>query len=133
MSVWRKLYDFFLPPRCLLCGSLMLPQQDGTLCNACLQGIENHTGPVCVRCGIGFVSPAGRDRLCSSCRDAEPVFDTARSLGAYTGLLRQAIQDFKYRRKPFLGAPLGKLLSAYGMRVLPEREHRVLMPVPLHR
>ncbi|MCP4716235.1 MAG: ComF family protein [Deltaproteobacteria bacterium] len=32
-----------------------------------------------------------------------------------------------------MGAPLGKLLSAYGMRVLPEREHRVLMPVPLHR
>ncbi|MGI4790497.1 MAG: double zinc ribbon domain-containing protein [Janthinobacterium lividum] len=126
------LFDPFLtllyPPRCLVCKTL----GESGLCADCAAQITPMAAPLCPVCGQTMLADADG---CLHCRRRLPAFARARALGAYDGVLRHAIHHFKYRDKPQMAVPLGRLLVAYA------RDHAAelnglrfdaLLPVPMH-
>lgn len=120
--------DLLYPPRCLLCGTM----GDETLCAACLGQIAPVPEPRCVRCGQAFIPEA---RGCFHCARREPAFVRARAMGAYDGVLREAIHHLKYRDKPQLAIPLGRRLAAFARTedaYLGGLNLDAVLPVPMH-
>ncbi len=124
------LFDPFLtllyPPRCLVCRML------GTsgLCAVCAGQIIPITAPFCAVCGHTLA-----DSRCTNCAAQTPAFRCSRSLGAYDGVLRHAIHQFKYRDRPQLALPLGRLLAEYARAQAPDLNRLrfdALLPVPMH-
>lgn len=50
---------------------------------------------------------------CSHCSRHQPSFTAARSLGAYDGVLKEAVHRLKYRDRPQLAEPLGVALAQF--------------------
>ena len=116
------------PPRCLVCGVL----GESGLCAACARRIVPVASPSCADCGQTIPSDIG---ACLHCRRRVPAYARARAMGAYEGVLRTAIHQFKYRDRPQLDAPLGKLLAAYARAnaaALSGLRFDALVPVPMH-
>ena len=65
---------------------------------------------------------------CGNCLDSEPAFKRARSFGIYDGVLRKAINLFKYYGVKRLSKPLSDIIIKMK---LPRVE--VLIPVPLFK
>ena len=87
---WRLLMWFF-PPRCLGCGI-----HGANLCADCAAAAERISGFVCRRCG----KPLGADNVCPLCSRLEKIyFERVRSAFAYEDLIREAIHQFKFKRK----------------------------------
>jgi ComF family protein len=71
---------------------------------------------------------------CGACRDDAPGFDAARTLGLYTGRLRQAVLRLKFAGDERLGERLGELLVP-AWDALPQAGEfgsLLIVPVPLH-
>ena len=124
------LFDPFLtllyPPRCLVCKTL----GESGLCTACAGQIIPVTAPFCAVCGHTLA-----DSRCTNCTAQTPAFRCSRSLGAYDGVLRHAVHQFKYRDRPQLALPLGRLLAEYARAQAPDLNHLhfdALLPVPMH-
>lgn len=102
------------------------------VCAACGEQFEAVRSPLCLQCGLPFVSSHGVDHVCGTCQSKPPGFHTARAVGLYQGVLRKAIQQHKYAGREGLAEPLGRLLwcvlSGYWQ---PSGFDRVV-PVPLH-
>jgi ComF family protein len=76
----------------------------------------------------------GRDDvvvICGACAVAPPAFDWARAAGLYAGPLRDAVQRFKFGRRPALARPLAALVLEQCAAAVPPRA--VLVPIPLAR
>ncbi len=126
------LFDPFLsllyPPRCLVCNTLGA----SGLCAGCAGRITPVAAPFCAVCGQTL---APDDGGCADCRRRRPAFVRARSLGAYDGVLRHAIHQFKYRDRPQLAVPLGHLLAAFAREQAPALNglrFDALLAVPMH-
>ncbi len=124
------LFDPFLtllyPPRCLVCKMLGA----SGLCAACAGQISPIPAPFCAVCGHTLT-----ESRCANCAAQTPAFVRSRSLGAYDGVLRHAIHQFKYRDRPQLAVPLGRLLAAYARAHASELNglrFDALLPVPIH-
>ena len=116
------------PPRCLVCRAL----GESGLCAACLAQITPVMPPICRTCGQTI--PADADG-CLHCRLRRPAYHRARALGAYDGILRAAIHQFKYRDRPQLAGPLGLRLTAFARENAPDLNglrFDALLPVPMH-
>ena len=131
MSAVVTLLDPFLsllyPPRCLVCRAL----GESGLCCACLAQIIPVAPPLCQTCGQTLPADAG----CLHCRLRRPAYDRARALGAYEGVLRAAIHQFKYRDRPQLAVPLGARLASFARENAPDLNglgFDALLPVPMH-
>ncbi len=122
------LLSLLYPPRCAVCRTLgcVLP-----LCQTCIAAVMPVAEPACLRCGHALEP----DRECGNCRQHPPAFDRARALGAYQGVLREAVHRFKYGNCPALAEPLGGLLAAqartqsdalYGLKF------DGVVPMPMH-
>jgi ComF family protein len=128
------LLDSFLsllyPPRCLVCRAL----GESGLCAACLAQIAPIAPPLCRTCGQTIPANA-EEGGCLHCHLRRPAFTRARALGAYDGVLRAAIHQFKYRDRPQLAAPLGLSLAAFARESAPDLNDLrfdALLPVPMH-
>lgn len=126
------LFDPFLtllyPPRCLVCRTL----GESGLCAACAAQMMPVADPFCVVCGQTLLPDADG---CLDCRRRRTAFTRARSLGAYHGVLRHAIHQFKYQDRPQLAVPLGRLLAEYARAHASELNglhFDALLPVPMH-
>ena len=110
LTTLAALFDPFLsllyPPRCLLCHAL----GESGLCAGCAAQIVPIAAPCCAVCGQAV--PGDTDG-CPDCRRRQPAFVRARAMGAYDGVLRSAIHQFKYRDRPQMAVPLGRLLADY--------------------
>ena len=116
------------PPRCLVCKTL----GESGLCAGCAGQIIPVAAPLCPVCGQTL--PADADG-CFDCRRRMPAFTRARSLGAYDGVLRHAVHQFKYRDRPQMAGPLGRLLAGYARdhaAALNDLRFEALLPVPMH-
>ena len=126
------LFDPFLtllyPPRCLVCKTL----GERSLCAGCAARIIPVAAPYCAVCGQTL---APDDGGCWHCHRRKPVYACARSMGAYDGVLRHAIHQFKYRDRPQLGVPLGLLLAAFAQKQAPALnglQFDAVLAVPMH-
>lgn len=121
---WTGLLDLVYPPKCLVCGEI----QRKYLCEQCLEQIVFIEPPVCGRCGAP--TPEGR---CAECAGIEFSFDSARAVGVYDGVLKEAIHALKYSGHRVLAPVLGALLvehlrsrGGFVSRIGP------VVPVPIH-
>lgn len=126
------LFDPFLallyPPCCLVCSQL----GESGLCAGCAAQIMPVAAPFCPVCGQTL---APDDGGCLHCRQRHPAYVRARPMGAYDGVLRHAIHQFKYRDRPQLAVPLGRLLADYAREQAPALNglrFDAVLPVPMH-
>lgn len=90
----------------------------------------------CPRCG-GSVGPHEADgEGCADCRRKRLPWDRSLRLGPYTGVLRDAVLDLKFRSwrrtGTELGQHLGRLLAETLARAQIQPQNAVLVPVPAH-
>ncbi len=128
LAALNALLSLLYPPRCAVCRTLgcALP-----LCQACMAAVVPIAEPLCLHCGHAL-EPG---KVCANCQQHPPAFDRARALGAYQGVLREAVHGFKYRNCPALAEPLGGLLAAQA-RTQSAALHGLkfdgVLPMPMH-
>ncbi|MBI5047628.1 MAG: ComF family protein [Deltaproteobacteria bacterium] len=142
----KAFLNLLLPQICPLCSE---DTEDGQFCQKCLSDIRLITSPICLCCGVPFISQECEDHLCGRCIKKEMPFSIARSIGVYEGVLLDAIHKFKYNGKNSLAKSLVKIMaSAPGMRyhkidggivfgktsgVVFNNSPDLIVPVPLHK
>jgi len=120
-----------MPRACAGCGAEA--PVEGGLCTACnVQLLELATLPYCPRCG-GTIGPnlPIREDGCWMCPQPMPRFARVFRLGPYTGALRTAVRDLKYRRDETVLARLGRML-AESVASLESGPFDLVMPVATH-
>ena len=121
------LLDIVYPPRCVLCGA------DGVapLCFDCLaQAAQPLPPPTCSRCGRPCAALP-----CSDCLADPPSYLANVAAGAYSGALRDAVHQLKYRDCPSLAEPLGEIMAECARAnasLLGGLSFDAVVPVPLH-
>ncbi|MFC1962076.1 ComF family protein [Chloroflexota bacterium] len=114
--------DLLFPRWCVGCG-----EEGNFICVSCRRGLLPIKPPICPRCG----HPQADEALCSSCASGQTAIDDIRSPFIFSGVMRQAIHQFKYRNLKALATTLAELLLTYlEANPLPAE---VLVPVPLHQ
>lgn len=122
----------FFPSFCHICNVLLHKPGEKVVCQNCLGKIKLYRLSFCLSCGRFFSSP-GEPHLCAECIRVRPPFSCHRSLGLYSGILKDVILLYKYKKYRVLGKKLAQLVYL-GL----EKDDRlwwdvdVLIPVPLH-
>lgn len=124
-EVISPLLSLLYPPRCAVCRIL---GDDAPLCGVCAAAILPVPEPFCAWCG----HPLHSNAKCRLCARREPAFACARALGAYDGVLRDAIHHFKYHDRPGLAEPLGILLAQQARQEFGGITFDAVLPVPMH-
>lgn len=129
--------DALYPPKCAACGEF-IPEAPPSpfpkfLCPDCLMDYAPAVSPLCLKCGMPFVSPEGPDHLCGGCLEKKNRFNMARAAGVYDGPLRTAIHRLKYNQKTALAAPMGGMLEQAYMDHYGPGCADLAVPVPLHK
>lgn len=86
--------DWLYPPVCCSCGRI-----GKLICEQCFSSIELTNQLNCIRCG----EPISTGGLCVRCKNQAPHFAKLKSLGYYSGPLRDAVISLKYQRNIGLG------------------------------
>ncbi len=86
-TAWQAA-DWLFPPSCAGCGKFGY-----RWCADCEAAIEHIPQPFCPVCN----QTVSRPGLCDSCKAERPAFSKLRSIGSYSGPLRKAILQIKYR------------------------------------
>lgn len=94
------------------------------ICKSCWSGITQPQGPRCRVCSLPLGSIYAE--VCGECIKDRPAFEHAVSYSTYTGTLREAVHQLKFKGVRRLAGPLGRLLAQTD---LPEAD--VMLPVPL--
>ena len=118
----RIALDLLFPQWCIGCG-----REGNYICDSCRQSLSRILSPICPRCG----KPQSDGMLCPACDDENPGIDGIRSPFVFSGVIRQAVHELKYRNLRALAIPMAGLLHDYILDNPVPGE--VLVPVPLHR
>ncbi len=121
--------DLLMPPLCLACHE-PLGAHDA-LCSACWRGIDFIRPPLCDRLGLPMPFDAGGVMVSAAAAADPPAYHRARAVARYDGVMRDLIQDLKFRDRHAGRRLFGRwLLEAGGDLVA---EAHVVVPVPLNR
>ncbi len=100
--MWYELLDLLFPPSCAVCGT-----KGAWLCKDCQGRVQKAAGARCERCDrLATQSP------CSACVWMHPALVGIRIVGDYEPPLKDAIWALKFKGRPELARPLGKMLAA---------------------
>lgn len=122
---WQTALDYFLPPRCVLCG---LSSTSVCICRGCKADLP-YPGPHCCQCGLPLSS--ADDRICGACITKTPIFTRTVFPLQYSFPADRLVQAFKFRRQLAAGRVLSHLLCEH-ITVSQLSYPDVLVPVPLH-
>lgn len=98
------------PSACKICGLPLEKSDEKIVCQECLSRVEVHRGRICQVCGRFLSSENQIANSCLECRKNLPPFTRHRSLGPYSGRLKEMIILFKYKGYEILSQPLASLL-----------------------
>ncbi|MGQ9800420.1 MAG: ComF family protein [Candidatus Saccharicenans sp.] len=131
--VFYPLTITIFPSFCRLCGRALEDHEEKVVCSRCLQQVEIHRGPVCPVCGRFYQQEAAAGQVCGQCLEGAPLWSRHRSLGPYTGRLKELILLFKYKGCEILSRPLGRMVheNLAGDGIFSGLD--CILPVPLHR
>jgi len=122
----NKFLNTLFPEPCPVCSGRATDHLTAPICTECWQNIVPCSLPTCQRCGKPLMSEFSL--TCGNCLNSEPAFKYAKSFGIYDGVLRKAINLFKYYGVKRLSKPLSDIIMKME---LPRVE--VLIPVPLFK
>ncbi|MBI5026685.1 MAG: ComF family protein [Nitrospirae bacterium] len=130
----NKFLRLLFPESCPICKGPAMEHRTSPICPACWGEISPYSDPSCKRCGKPLVSDVSI--ICGECIEDEPAFEWARSFGLYEGILKEAINHFKYYGKKRLAKPIGDFLLKIDLPVSsgdsPWRGVDAIVPVPMH-
>ncbi|OYW56344.1 MAG: phosphoribosyltransferase [Hyphomicrobium sp. 32-62-53] len=126
---WSGLSDLILPPVCLSCREPMTAHN--TLCGGCWMQVDFIRPPLCDRLGLPLPFATGEISLSAAAMAAPPVYDRARAVAHYSGLMRRLVHDLKFHDRDDLTVLLGGWLTETGKDLLAEAD--LIVPVPLSR
>jgi ComF family protein len=121
-KIGEAVADLIFPPRCMVCRRL-----GAWLCTGCMAEIEMICPPVCSQCGLPS-DAHGADRPCS----IPSPLDGLRACAFHSGVLREAIHEFKYQDLTALAVPLGRLMADAWAALDGNWLPQAVVPVPLH-
>ncbi len=121
-KIKRAALDLLFPQWCIGCG-----REGEYLCVNCRESLPIIVPPVCLKCG----RPLPPDSKCRGCTEWSGDIDGIRSPFLFTGLIREAVHQFKYGNLRAIASFLAWMLYDY-MTQNPITGD-VLVPVPLHR
>ena len=131
LSFLKKLIQFFFPERCVGCGEL-LKEDTPLFCNNCFLTLKAINPPFCYKCGYPFPGYVKVSHLCGECIKEKRYFDFARSCFSYEGLIREAIQKFKFNGKVFIGLKFADIMFSRTSYFFEKRDWDLIIPVPVH-
>ena len=132
--VFYPLTITIFPSFCRLCGRALEDYEEKVVCGRCLQQVAIHRGPVCPVCGRFYQQEEAAGQVCGQCLEAAPLLlSRHRSLGPYTGRLKEIILLFKYKGCEVLSRPLSRMVyeNLAGDGIFSGLD--CILPVPLHR
>ena len=109
-STVRMASDWLYPPVCMACGAATRNGQH--VCWDCRARLAWIKDEFCVRCGDPIPGMSGKEFVCSSCNDAAPDFEVARSAARYVPPVDGLLCAFKYEQAVFLREELAEWLYA---------------------
>lgn len=125
----RTALDVILPPLCLNCQT-RLPDHDA-LCAPCWRRIDFIRPPICDRLGIPMPYDIGETMISAAAAAHPPMFDRARAVARYDGLMREMIHEFKFRDTHHAKKLFGRWLTQCDATIIEQAD--VIVPVPLAR
>jgi ComF family protein len=123
-SLISRFFNILYPARCPLCGNLSDVFTHSPICGSCWSKTQRYTGPSCRVCAIPFASEHAR--VCGQCLKKPPPFSRVITYGLYEGVLREAINQFKFCGLRRMSKPLGRLLLGFDIPAVDG-----IVPVPL--
>ncbi len=126
---WRDLIDFVVPPKCLVCRSVVV--DPASLCLPCWSHLKHIDGPVCDVLGIPFAYDQGEGAVSAAALAEPPQWDRARAAVAYDEASRGIVHALKYRDTMEAGLLMARLMARSGRRMAETAD--MIIPVPLHR
>lgn len=129
LGAWTRIGDLVVPPVCLSCREPMTAHD--TLCAACWSRIDFIRPPLCDRLGLPLPFATGDITLSAAAIADAPVYDRARAVAHYSGLMRRLIHDLKFHDRDDLVGLLGGWLAETGKEILAGAD--LIVPVPLSR
>ncbi|MFV1951021.1 MAG: ComF family protein [Nitrospinota bacterium] len=138
-AIFRKVMDTVFLRRCKICNSIIAEEGERHICMGCWRNITLIGKHLCSCCGkplqISYdLSEGLNDYICGTCREKHPIFDSARSICRYDGVLKELIHVYKYNGVKSLGNDLVSLIIDHiksGNAIHPRPN--TIMYVPLHR
>ena len=137
--VTEGLLNLIFPLNCRICKKPIRESKGYSICEDCFQTIELIAKPYCVKCNKPLsLSPDWEglevELWCVDCKNKHFSFEFSRSVGKYSGVLKEAIHLFKYQGEKKLAKPLGNLLINY-LKENPKFRELIdlIIPVPLHK
>lgn len=129
LGAWTRIGDFVVPPVCLACREPMTAHN--ALCASCWNRIDFIRPPLCDRLGLPLPFATGEVSLSAAAIAEPPVYDRARAVGHYSGLMRRLIHDLKFHDRDDLVRLMGGWLTEAGKDLLAKAD--LIVPVPLTR
>lgn len=128
--VSRGLMDLTFPPLCLVCDTPMA--EDGDFCANCLREVLPPATPTCCRCAARVGPFIDTTSGCPQCRGRQFAFSHVVRLGAYEGVMRQAVLRIKYQPDVTLATVLARRWYAARQEHWQQCPAAAVVPVPLH-
>ena len=128
-SIFQKLLDVLVPPRCPMCGVLV--SEVSTLCPDCFSKLHFISNPRCQICGRPFEFALTNDCLCPQCLNHPPSFQKARAAVVYNHDSKKIILPFKHNDRIDLGPLISKLMFVAAEELISDVD--IICPVPLHQ
>ena len=128
-NIGRNLGNFFLPPLCTGCSSAIDTHEN--LCADCWREIDFICAPYCDVLGTPLPFNPGGKTVSAAALATKPIYDRARVVARYTGVMRRLVHGLKYSDRQDGWRLYGRLLSKAAADLLDEAD--LLIPVPLNR
>lgn len=128
----RVVRGLFYPVECPVCGTALDAESSASaLCGPCGAELQPLRRPFCERCSLPFEGQVTGEFRCAHCADLDFHFDRAVCGCRLSGVARECIHAFKYRRALWLGPELAALMIAAARDRVGWEQVDVVAPVPL--
>ena len=125
----HALADFIMPPVCLVCNDALGAHD--ALCGRCWQSISFIRPPLCNRTGLPLPFDAGGIQLSAAAIANPPLYDRARAVAHFDGVMKDLVHGFKYADRHDGRRLFGRWMHAAGADLFDGVDW--IMPVPLNR
>jgi ComF family protein len=125
----RWIADLVVPPLCLACRKPLAVHD--ALCAACWRGVKFIRAPLCDRLGLPLPFDTGGPLVSARALADPPVYDRARAVAHFDGVVRDLIHRLKYGDHHDARRLFARWLSDAGKELLQGCD--LIVPVPLNR
>lgn len=128
MKVLNFLLTFIYPKTCMSCDTLLNYNTKIELCDECAKDFEPYTGNRCITCD----RPMDNTGECSICKSEKIYFERGYCVYPYSGAVRNAILNFKFKNMALYYTYFGSKMTEYYFDYIME-SYDYVTAVPIHK